>query len=334
MTGAIVVDESATSGYTSTLSGAQLSFDGTGCYISAEETTTWGLSVSNCPAINFSDSTSQTTAGISDASSDGKAYSRKDATWVYNRINSYDSAVTYQVGDQVVYGYTIYQLTMAPGGPGYDPVYYSSYWTAMNAGSPGADGENGTNGTDGADGADGASIVYRGTYDGMTPYVVNDWAVYSGLPYICIMATTGNDPTNTTYWLPLYVNGTNGTNGTDGADGTDGTNGLSGSMNYLDIMTITSKGYGAYVSSGAWSVNYNFLHSGDYYAGWFENKCPTVYFNLYVNGTFDSAVSGSYDYYYASGSPVTTSFSTGDHIEVKISDGTFEATINYADFYF
>jgi hypothetical protein len=62
--GPMISDESATSGFISTLSGAQLSFDGTGCYISGEETTTWGLSISNCPAINFADSTSQSTAAI------------------------------------------------------------------------------------------------------------------------------------------------------------------------------------------------------------------------------------------------------------------------------
>jgi hypothetical protein len=61
----ITVDESAGSGFISTLSGAQLSFDGTGCYISGEETTAWGFTISNCPAINFADSTSQTTAGVS-----------------------------------------------------------------------------------------------------------------------------------------------------------------------------------------------------------------------------------------------------------------------------
>jgi hypothetical protein len=60
VTNPITVDESAGSGFTSTLSGAQLSFDGTGCYISGEETTIVGFST-----ITFADSTSQTTAGVS-----------------------------------------------------------------------------------------------------------------------------------------------------------------------------------------------------------------------------------------------------------------------------
>jgi len=38
---------------------------------------------------------------------------------------------------------------------------------------------------------------------------------YNGSSYICILASTGNLPTNTTYWSQLSSAGTNGTNGTD-----------------------------------------------------------------------------------------------------------------------
>lgn len=264
--------------------------------------------------------------GISDAPSDGKSYSRKDSTWVTGRINEYDNFVTYQVGDQVIYNNAIYKLTNYIGGAGYDPVAYSGNWTGIS-GPSGANGSNGTNGTNGA------SVVYQGTWNYSTSYSVNDWVVYSGLPYICIYSNTGNTPdVSTSYWLPLYINGTNGTNGTNGSNGTNGTNGV---MNPLDILTITANSYGAYVSSGAWSVNYSFLHNSGMTTGWMANKYPTVYFNLYVNGTLDSTISGSYSYYYASGTPVTTTFNTGDHIEVKLSDGAGgEATFNYAEFYF
>ena len=70
VTGPIIVDESATSGFTSTLSGAQLSFDGTGCYISGEETTIYGFNSSNVGSITFSDSTTQTTAAVAPPSVD------------------------------------------------------------------------------------------------------------------------------------------------------------------------------------------------------------------------------------------------------------------------
>ncbi len=44
------------------------------------------------------------------------------------------------------------------------------------------------------------SIVWRGTYSGATAYVVNDVVSYNSLPYICILASTWNLPTNVTYW--------------------------------------------------------------------------------------------------------------------------------------
>lgn len=41
-----------------------------------------------------------------------------------------------------------------------------------------------------------------GAYAGGTTYDVDDVVSYSGSNYVCILATTGNLPTNTTYWTP------------------------------------------------------------------------------------------------------------------------------------
>ena len=38
-------------------------------------------------------------------------------------------------------------------------------------------------------------------YNGATPYVVGDMVSYGGSNYYCILASTGNVPTNTTYWF-------------------------------------------------------------------------------------------------------------------------------------
>lgn len=47
----------------------------------------------------------------------------------------------------------------------------------------------------------GKDIVWRGAYDNGTAYVANDAVYYTdGKSYICKLATTGNIPTNTTYW--------------------------------------------------------------------------------------------------------------------------------------
>jgi hypothetical protein len=165
-------------------------------------------------------------------------------------------------------------------------------------------------------------------WDNYVTYTVGDQVVFSNAIYEMTTAAgaAGYDPVSyPSYWTAI--------SGPAGAAGTNGTNGTNGTMNPLDILTVTANSYGAYVSGSGWSVNYTFINSGSMGGSWMSNKYSTVYFNLYINGTYDSTISGSYTYYYASGS-LTGYATTGDHIEVKISDGAGgEATINYADFY-
>lgn len=59
-------------------------------------------------------------------------------------------------------------------------------------------------------------FTFRGAYNGATAYNVGDVITYSGSSYICILASTGNLPTNATYWQLIAQAGTNGTNGTNG----------------------------------------------------------------------------------------------------------------------
>jgi hypothetical protein len=56
---------------------------------------------------------------------------------------------------------------------------------------------------------------WRGTYNGATAYTVDDVVSYNGSSYICILASTGNLPTDATYFEQMSSVGTNGTNGTD-----------------------------------------------------------------------------------------------------------------------
>jgi hypothetical protein len=58
-------------------------------------------------------------------------------------------------------------------------------------------------------------FVWQGAYSGATAYVADDVVSYNGSSYICILASTNNLPTNTTYWSQMSSAGTNGTNGTD-----------------------------------------------------------------------------------------------------------------------
>ena len=52
---------------------------------------------------------------------------------------------------------------------------------------------------------------WKGAYAGGTAYVVDDVVSYSGSSYICKLASTGNLPTDGTYWDQMSSAGTNGT---------------------------------------------------------------------------------------------------------------------------
>jgi hypothetical protein len=52
---------------------------------------------------------------------------------------------------------------------------------------------------------------WKGTYSGATAYTVDDVVEYNGSSYICILASTGNLPTNATYFEQMSSAGTNGT---------------------------------------------------------------------------------------------------------------------------
>jgi len=59
---------------------------------------------------------------------------------------------------------------------------------------------------------------WQGAYAGGTAYAVDDVVSYNGSSYICKLASTGNLPTDTTYWDQMSAKGTDGTNGTNGTD--------------------------------------------------------------------------------------------------------------------
>lgn len=62
----------------------------------------------------------------------------------------------------------------------------------------------------GADGTDWVSFIRRWAYSWATAYVVNDVVSYNWSSYICILDSTGNLPTNVTYWSLFAQKGTDG----------------------------------------------------------------------------------------------------------------------------
>lgn len=75
-------------------------------------------------------------------------------------------------------------------------------------GSAGATGSQGIQGVKGDKGDKG--VAWKDVYAGATAYIVDDVVYYSGSTYRCILASTGNVPTNTTYWTPVALKGTDG----------------------------------------------------------------------------------------------------------------------------
>jgi len=74
-----------------------------------------------------------------------------------------------------------------------------------STGATGAKGDKGDTGNTGATGATGQGYTARGVYAGGTAYVPYDVVFFGGNSYRCKANTTGNTPTNTTYWEYLTL---------------------------------------------------------------------------------------------------------------------------------
>jgi len=83
-----------------------------------------------------------------------------------------------------------------------------------DTGPTGPKGDKGDKGDTGPAGTDGKSLVDKGEYNAGTTYVNTatecDWVTYNGSSYYAKQETTGNLPTNTTYWGILAQKGTDG----------------------------------------------------------------------------------------------------------------------------
>jgi len=69
-------------------------------------------------------------------------------------------------------------------------------------------GEQGPIGTTGSTGPKGPpGLNWNGAYSAETGYIVDDVVYYNGSSYVCILDSTGNAPTNATYWSLLALKG-------------------------------------------------------------------------------------------------------------------------------
>lgn len=85
-------------------------------------------------------------------------------------------------------------------------------------GEQGIQGIQGEQGIQGDQGAPGPLVVWLGEYNGATEYFENDAVSYGGSSYLCTATTTGNLPTNVTYWTVIAEKGETGAAGAGSGD--------------------------------------------------------------------------------------------------------------------
>ncbi|MER9646801.1 phage tail fiber protein [Mesorhizobium sp. M0199] len=166
----------------------------------------------------------------------------------------------------------------------------SGNWSAgiiFGAGAQGVQGIQGPAGPAGSQGPAGPAgaagtpgMIWRGAYAGATAYAPKDVVSYNGSAYINILASTGNLPTNTTYWSPVAVKGDTGATGIQGPAGPTGPQGADGPQGPQGPAgtnaTITSAAVGSAIAGIAYgavgSVVFGYIYNtgiteGGTYAG-------------------------------------------------------------------
>ena len=127
-------------------------------------------------------------------------------------------------------------------------------------------------------------FTWQGAYNSSTAYAIDDVVSYNGSSYVCILASTGNLPTNTTYWNVMAQGGTditsisglaqgdllyyNGTAWVRLGAGTNGqaliTGGTGANPSWGDVSGDYVK-LGSVDTSGVTAVNMDNYFSTDYY---------------------------------------------------------------------
>ena len=173
---------------------------------------------------------------------------------------------------------------------------------------------------------------WKGTYAGGTAYVVDDVVSYNGSSYICILASTGNLPTNATYWEQMSSAGTNGTNGADGTDlGTTLT--TQGDIVYRDAsglqrlgagtsgQVLQTNGTGANPSWG--TVSSDYARQIKYFAtGSTYSTSSTSYSDTGISLTFDNNLKSTSSIVKITFSAMTGSNSNPNSIQGEYRDAS------------
>lgn len=110
-------------------------------------------------------------------------------------------------------------------------------------GPQGIKGDTGATGAQGVKGDTGTSLRFKGAWSNTVAYVSDysyiDIVTYNGSSYICKTSSTGQTPTNTTYWTLLAQKGEIGATGAQGPQGVKGDTGATGAQGLQGIKGET-----------------------------------------------------------------------------------------------
>lgn len=166
---------------------------------------------------------------------------------------------------------------------------------------------------------------WKGAYAGGTAYTVDDVVSYNGSSYICILASTGNLPTNTTYFEQMSSAGT---------DGTDLTSTLTtqGDVLYRDgsgLARLAAGTSGQVLTTGGSGANPSWGTVSSDFVKIYETTVTSSLAALSIDGQYTS----DYDNYLLTITNLTTSNSGGGNtLRFRVNQGGVAQT--GSDYYY
>ena len=189
-------------------------------YATAASTSASNASTSATNASNSASAASTSATNASNSASAASSSASTASTAATNASNSATSAASSattatnasNASINLATNFSATATTLSPGASA--TASYNSGTYVLTLGIPtGATGATGSTGATGATGP--AGLRWLGAYAGGTSYIVDDAVSYNGSSSICKLASTGNVPTNTTYWDVLAEKGASGSGAGD-----------------------------------------------------------------------------------------------------------------------